>query len=269
MAKAKPLKITPHNSTGKAGALTRVRRAETAAKRLMGKRLLYSYGGGRVDGRIIDPPSEGMRWTDCSGFATYLLDVAGVKLKNEAGSTWSLAEEGEKGVGAYFTLFIKNNPGDEHVIVRGRKKPKPWHFGRPRYRYWQCGGSDNPKADNGPSYFIPGLQMGLTWKSRVDQFYAHRNFDSDPDLNDRHDRIEGRLTGLSLRLDGIRHDLNAVLDPNRKDASMLAAYRKAVVAVVGLVVIVLHNHGVEVAEDLSTGLISALTAIGVYFFPNG
>jgi hypothetical protein len=176
MAKAKPLKITPHNSTGKAGALTRVRRAETAAKRLMGKRLLYSYGGGRVDGRIIDPPSEGMRWTDCSGFATYLLDVAGVKLKNEAGSTWSLAEEGEKGVGAYFTLFIKNNPGDEHVIVRLRKRPRPWHFGKTRYRWVECGGTDNGTAGGGPAYFTPGHGMGLTPEQRIREFDIHVRF---------------------------------------------------------------------------------------------
>jgi hypothetical protein len=117
-----------------------------------------------------------MRWTDCSGFATYLLDVAGVKLKNEAGSTWSLAEEGEKGVGAYFTLFIKNNPGDEHVIVRLRKRPRPWHFGKTRYRWVECGGTDNGTAGGGPAYFTPGHGMGLTPEQRIREFDIHVRF---------------------------------------------------------------------------------------------
>jgi len=160
-----------------AKAIKRVRRAETAAKRLQAKHLLYSYGGGRSGGRIADPPSDGERWTDCSGLATFLLDVAGVNLKNEAGSTWSLAEEGAKGASPYLTLFIKNNPGDEHVIVRLRKRPKPWHRGQPRFRWVECGGTDNPSSGGGPSYFTPGHGMGLTIEQRVKEFGIHRNFD--------------------------------------------------------------------------------------------
>lgn len=113
------------NTTGRAGVLTRLRRGETLTKRLMRMNLIYSYGGGRVGGHITTPVA-GQKWTDCSGFATYLLDAMGIKLRNDAGSTWSLAEEGEAGVGEFFTLFIKNGTalGDEHVICRMRKRPR-------------------------------------------------------------------------------------------------------------------------------------------------
>lgn len=172
-AKKAPAKGT--NSTGLAGALTRIRRVEKAAKRLSRLSLIYSYGGGRVGGHIVEPV-RGTRWTDCSGFATYLLDVAGVKLKNDAGSTWSLAEEGQRGVGNFLTLFIKNHPGDEHVIVRLRKRPRPWHFGKTKYRWVQCGGTDNPSAGGGPAFFTPGRGMGLTPEQRVKEFDIHRHF---------------------------------------------------------------------------------------------
>lgn len=157
-------------------AMKAIRIGERTVKRLSRMDLPYIYGGGRSGGHIVEPV-DGKAWTDCSGCASYVLEKMGIKLKNAAGSTWSLVNEGEPGESKVLTLYVKNNPGDEHVIVRGRKKPRPWHFGRPRYRYWQCGGSDNPKSNNGPSYFIPGLQMGLGWKSRVNEFYAHRNFD--------------------------------------------------------------------------------------------
>lgn len=163
-----------------AHAMKAIRRGEHQVKRLSRMGLIFSYGGGRVNGHIVEPtPDE--KWTDCSGCATYVLvKVLGEGvLKNEAGSTWSLVEEGEAGESEFLTLYVKNDAGDEHVIVRGRKRPKPWHFGRPRYRWWECGGSDNPDSRGGPSFFIPGLKMGLGWKSRVAEFYAHRNFDKE------------------------------------------------------------------------------------------
>jgi hypothetical protein len=48
----------------------------------------------------------------------------------------------------------------------------------------------------------------------------------------------------------------------------MESYRKFVVALVGFVVVLLHNEGVEVAEDISEGVIAALTALGVYLTPN-
>lgn len=155
-----------------------LRTGEQVVTRLSKMNLPYSYGGGRLGGHVVEPV-DGKLWTDCSGCASYVLEKMGIKLENYAGSTWSLAEEGHAGESKVLTLYIKNNPvgHDEHIIVRGRKRPRPWHLGLPRYRYWECGGSDNPKSSGGPSWFIPGIKMGLRWKSRVNQFYIHRNFD--------------------------------------------------------------------------------------------
>lgn len=161
--------------------MRRIRRGEKLVTKLSRMNLPYSYGGGRSGDHIVDPVNR-KPWTDCSGCASYVAEEGyGIDLKIGAGSTWSLADEGQPGESHYLTFYIKNNPAghDEHIIVRARKRPKPWHFGRPRFRYWQCGGSDNPKANGGPSWFIPGLKMGLSWKSRVAQFYIHRQFDKE------------------------------------------------------------------------------------------
>jgi hypothetical protein len=48
----------------------------------------------------------------------------------------------------------------------------------------------------------------------------------------------------------------------------MSAYRKFVVALVGFVVVLLHESGVEIAEDVSEGVIAGLTALGVFLFPN-
>lgn len=179
MPATKPKKKTPSK------ALAHVRKGETLVSKLSHWTLPYSYGGGRVNGQIV-APVDGKPWTDCSGCAIYIaVHGYGLKLKNAAGSTWSLAEEGQAGESRYLTFYIKNVVAghDEHIIVRGRKRPRPWHLGRPRYRYWECGGSDNPKSNGGPSWFIPGLHMGLAWKSRVEQFYIHRNFDDQLGVN--------------------------------------------------------------------------------------
>jgi hypothetical protein len=175
-AKKAPAKeVKGKNSNGQAGANARVRRMEEMAKQLSTLGLYYSYGGGRVGGRIVQP-DRNAPWTDCSGGATYLLDVGGVKLKNDAGSTWSLATEGEAGEGEMFTLFIKNDPGDEHVICRFRLRPKPWHRGEARHRWWEVGGSDNRSSRGGPSFFTPGAGMGLSIAERVAQFPITRHF---------------------------------------------------------------------------------------------
>lgn len=162
-----------------ARAMKHLRDGEQLVTELSHMDLGYDYGGGRVGGKI-EKPVDGKPWTDCSGCGIYVGERGyGIDFKNDAGSTWSLAEEGDPGESQYLTFYIKNNPAghDEHIIARARKRPRPWHFGRPRFRYWECGGSDNPKGNGGPSWFIPGLKMGISWKSRVDQFYIHRNFD--------------------------------------------------------------------------------------------
>lgn len=45
-------------------------------------------------------------------------------------------------------------------------------------------------------------------------------------------------------------------------------YRKAIIAVVGAVVAILHASGVEVAEDVSESIIALVTALLVYIVPN-
>lgn len=154
----------------------RIRRVEKAVSNLQRMHLIYSYGGGRGSNGMIPPTRAGQGWSDCSGLAQYLCAVGDVHLKNPVGSTWSLAEEGDKGVSDNFTLFIKNNPGDEHVIVRLRKRPRLWHFGKTKYRWAECGGTDNPSAGGGPSWFTPGKRMGMAPEQRIKEFPIHRKF---------------------------------------------------------------------------------------------
>lgn len=160
-------------------AKVRIRRLEEAVGRLARMRLIYLWGGARGSGAMIPPTHKGQGWSDCSGFVQYILAVAGIKLSNPVGSTWSLAEEGSHGEGDLLTLFIKNPPGDEHVIVRHRKRPRPWHFGKTRYRWSQCGGSDNPQPGGGPSWFIPGFTLGWRPENRIREFPIKRNFDKE------------------------------------------------------------------------------------------
>jgi hypothetical protein len=147
----------------------KIRRIEKAISRLAKMRLIYKYGGGRGSTHMLNPAGPGLGWSDCSGLAQYLCEVGDIHLKNFVGSTWSLAEEGEAGKSDLFTLFIKNNPGDEHVIIRVRKRPRPWHRGETRYRWAECGGTDNPTSGGGPTWFRPT-------PDRIKEFPIHRKF---------------------------------------------------------------------------------------------
>jgi hypothetical protein len=148
-----------------------IRRIEKGAKEVSRRNLDYGWGGARdfVRNRMIDPPAAG-KWTDCSGYAQWLCQKAGLPLKNFVGSTWSLAEEGVAGESPWFTMFIKNNGGmDQHIILRLRRK---WSVTRKvfgEFRWVECGGSDNPDLSGGPAFFHPT-------PSRVAQFYIHRRF---------------------------------------------------------------------------------------------
>lgn len=132
-----------------------IRKIEKAAKLVSRRDLRYAYGGGRGATRMTEPPLSGP-WTDCSGFFMWLCQKAGVHLKNYVGSTRSLAEEGMAGTSPWFTAFIKNNPGgDEHIIIRLRRK---WLASRllfGEFRWVECGGSDNPSLLEGPTFFHP------------------------------------------------------------------------------------------------------------------
>lgn len=162
--------------------MVRVRRIETTAKRLERMGLSYARGGARYyvsngHDRITAPAHKHEAWTDCSGGTIYLAQVADVHLP--AGmemDTFGLAGIGVEGESDYWTMFIKNTPGDEHVINRFRERPRPWHRGIPHYRWWEVGGSDNPHLAGGPSYFIPGKLMGMSIEERVAEFPIHRCF---------------------------------------------------------------------------------------------
>lgn len=145
-----------------------IRKVEKGAKRVSRRSLIYSYGGGRGATRMHDPPVSGS-WTDCSGFAQWLCQISGIRLKNYVGSTWSLAEEGRAGTSPWFTLFITNEAGEEHVIIRLRRK---WSATRKifgEFRWVECGGSDNPTLGEGPAFFHPTPE-------RIAHFPIHRHF---------------------------------------------------------------------------------------------
>jgi len=151
-----------------AGVKTRIRRIEKAITLVARRKLIYSYGGGRGATHMYDPPASGS-WTDCSGFAQWLCQVGDIRLSNYVGSTWSLADEGTAGTSPYFTMFIKNTPGDEHVIVRLRRRTRLGRKVLGEFRWAQCGGRDNPNPGGGPSWFRPT-------NARIAEFPIHRKF---------------------------------------------------------------------------------------------
>lgn len=153
--------------------LQKARRIETAITSLMRMGLVYNLGGARFNGRITAPQHNGEAWTDCSGCGLYVKQVANIPSANGAGNTVSMAEEGKEGYSDYLTFFIKNPPGEvdnEHVIIRLRKRPRPWHRGVPKYRWAECGGSDNPKSGGGPTWFKPTAE-------RIAEFPIRRCFE--------------------------------------------------------------------------------------------
>lgn len=138
--------------------LIRVRRVEHTVSKFERMGLIYDLGGARFNGRIIAPQSDDKPWTDCSGWGLFLKQIANILSAQGAGNTVSMAEEGVEGLSDYLTFFIKNPPGEidnEHVIIRLRERPKPIHRGEPRYRWTECGGSDNPRPGGGPTWFKP------------------------------------------------------------------------------------------------------------------
>lgn len=146
----------------------RIRRIEKGISTVARRHLIYSYGGGRGSSHMENPPASGS-WTDCSGLAQWCCQIGDIRLKNYVGSTWSLAVEGETGTSPYFTLFIKNNPGDEHVIIRLRRRGRVRRALFGEHRWAECGGSDNPQAGGGPSWFRPS-------DARIAEFPIHRFF---------------------------------------------------------------------------------------------
>lgn len=154
------------------GKLRRIRRVEKAVSRASRMNLIYRLGGGRAGGGTFFPRTSGEAWGDCSAWACLLCAIAGLKLDNPDGWTGTLQDEGKAGKSEYLTLFIKEPMNvDGHVIIRLRKRPRPWHFGIPVYRWTECGGRDNPKSGGGPTWFRPT-------KSRIEEFPIQRHFEA-------------------------------------------------------------------------------------------
>lgn len=158
---------TPHEEK-----LRRCRRAEKAVTALQAMNLIYRLGGGRGGGHALWPTGSGIAWGDCSWFACLICAIAGIRLKHPDGWTGTLVEEGSDGTSPYLTLFLKEPQQTEgHVIVRLRKRPRPWHRGEPRFRWAECGGRDNPHPNGGPTWFKPTPE-------RIAEFPFKRHFET-------------------------------------------------------------------------------------------
>ncbi len=149
---------------------------------LIAKGMAYLWGGGHVTPADAGPG-------DCSWLASRNIQHFDPSIPT--GTTYTLALAGLEGLGVQLTLMIKNiagRPDESHVIERWRM-PKSliehydlskwvveWEADRAfAVLYSECGGSDNPTPGNGPSFFIPGLEMGMSIESRVAEFSEHRH----------------------------------------------------------------------------------------------
>lgn len=154
--------------------MKRVRRVEKAAKKIMRMGTVYLRGGARGAHGITPPPGPGLPWTDCSGADLYLAAVANLPIKAPNGYTGTAVLEGEDGESEYFTFFIKDpyeHEHEGHMILRLRHHPL-WRRAlgmAAKWRWLECGGSDNPKSGGGLTYFKPT-------DDRVAEFPYRRRF---------------------------------------------------------------------------------------------
>lgn len=143
---------------------------------LIAKSMAYLFGGGHVT-----PATNGPG--DCSWLASWLWQHFEPGLIT--GTTYTLAEAGLEGFGRVFSLLIKNiagAPDESHVIERweftiaeAAELKIEKHRCADGFFYTECGGSDNPTAGNGPTFFTPGEGMGLTLEARLAEFSIHRH----------------------------------------------------------------------------------------------
>lgn len=154
---------------------------------LIAKHMPYVFGGGHVT-----PANSGPG--DCSWLASRLRQHW--ESKSPTGTTFTLAEEALPGTGAEITLMIKNiagQPDESHVIELWFMDPAL--VKQHRLQQWvleqadvpvqipvgalalvsECGGSDNPTPGNGPSFVIPGKEMGMSVSARLAEFSIHRH----------------------------------------------------------------------------------------------
>lgn len=154
----------------------KVRSVIKGLRGLIAKGMAYLWGGGHVT-----PANNGPG--DCSWLASWLWQHFDPSLVT--GTTYTLAEAGLEGFGRIFSLMIKNiagEPDESHVIERWEfTKAEAKELGIEKYRcsdgffYTECGGSDNPTAGNGPTFFTPGEGMGLSLEARLAEFSIHRH----------------------------------------------------------------------------------------------
>jgi hypothetical protein len=156
------------------------RRGEVAISRISRKNTIYLLGGARFGDRITGPTGKGEPWTDCSGAAFFIAMVMGLPVRHifDGNPIWtgSFVDLLPKGESDFLTFFLKEpHVVDGHVIMRLRERPKPWHRGIPRYRFAECGGSDNPHPAGGLHWLRnPGKGMGLSMHERLAEFDFHR-----------------------------------------------------------------------------------------------
>lgn len=154
---------------------------------LIAKHMPYVFGGDHVTPAGTGPG-------DCSWLASR--NRQHWEPTSPTGTTFTLAEEGQPGPGAEITLMIKNIPGqadESHVIELWFIDPAL--VKQHRLQQWvlepkdipvavpagvlalvsECGGSDNPTPGNGPSFVIPGKEMGMSVQSRLAEFSIHRH----------------------------------------------------------------------------------------------
>lgn len=154
---------------------------------LIAKHMPYVFGGDHVTPAGTGPG-------DCSWLASR--NRQHWEPTSPTGTTFTLAVEGEPGSGVEITLMIKNiagQPDESHVIELWFMDPAL--VKQHRLQQWvleqadvpvqipvgalalvsECGGSDNPTPGNGPSFVIPGKEMGMSVSARLAEFPIHRH----------------------------------------------------------------------------------------------
>ena len=146
----------------------RVREAEKEISRLQALDLQYVLGGGRncTNTRTgicgAKKFHQGGPGGDCSWLQLLVCHILKVPLDSPIGWTGTLVNEGHKGPGKLYTIYIKEPFQTEgHTIGR---------FHHPHHdRWFECGGFDNPQPGDGVTWFRPTPE-------RIAEFPVQRHF---------------------------------------------------------------------------------------------
>lgn len=147
-------------------AFKKLRHVEHEIKRLELLYGTYDLGGGRNCGprpcRFEHGLFEGKYVGDCSWLQCLVCDLLGIKLKDPLGWTGTLVKEGHAGYGRWYTIHIKNPFETEGHTIGEFHHPM-------MHRWFQCGGSDNPKPNDGVTFWKPTAE-------RIAEFPYKRHF---------------------------------------------------------------------------------------------